>query len=49
LAYARWCASHGEVALEEAKVLAWLQAHGGTIHTGAPSQVTTVQGVRVVA
>jgi hypothetical protein len=48
LAYLRWCASHGELALEEAKVMAALQAHGARVHTGPLSQVTTVQGVRVM-
>jgi hypothetical protein len=48
LAYAHWCASHGEVALEEAKVLTALEAHGARVITGVYSQVRTVQGVRVM-
>ena len=39
----------GEPVLAEAQVLAWLTAHGATVHTGPLSQVTTVAGVRVVA
>jgi hypothetical protein len=49
ISYARWCASHGEVALAEAPVLAWLQNKGATVYTGPLSQVTTVLGVRVTA
>jgi hypothetical protein len=48
LAYACWCATRREPALVEDQVLAWLTAHGATVHTGALSQVTSVQGVRVV-
>jgi hypothetical protein len=46
--YAKWCAGHGEVALEEAQVVAALQAHGAIVHTGPLSQLTAVVGVRVV-
>jgi hypothetical protein len=48
LTYLRWCAGHGEVAWEEAPVLAALQARGATLHTGPLSQVRQVVGVRVV-
>jgi hypothetical protein len=48
LAYMRWSAACGEPVLAEAQVLAWLTAHGATVHTGPLSQVTTVAGVRVV-
>jgi hypothetical protein len=48
LAYTKWCASHGEVALEEAPVVAALQAHGASVRTGALSQTTLLVGVRVV-
>jgi hypothetical protein len=48
VAYARWCGAHGEPVLEEAKVLAALQAHGASLRTGAVSRLTTVVGVRVV-
>ena len=47
--YARWCASDGEPVLAEDKALAWLQAHGASLRTGALSQCTTVVGVRVMA
>jgi hypothetical protein len=49
LAYAKWCASHGEPVLEEAKVIAALQAHGATVRTAPLSQTTMVVGVRVTA
>jgi len=48
VAYAHWAAARGEPLLPEAQVLAWLTQHGATVHTGPLSQVTTVQGVRVV-
>ncbi len=48
MAYAHWAAARGEPLLPEAQVLAWLTQHGATVHTGPLSQVTTVQGVRVV-
>jgi len=44
----RWSAACGEPVLAEAQVLAWLTAHGATVHTGPLSQVTTIEGVRVV-
>jgi hypothetical protein len=47
LAYAKWCASHGEAVWAEEQALAWLQAHGATLHTGTLSQIRTVHGVRV--
>ena len=47
--YAKWCASHGEVALEEAQVVAALQARGASLCTGALSQCTTLVGVRITA
>jgi len=46
-AYARWCASYGAVVLEEAKVIAALQANGASLRTLPLTQCTTVQGVRV--
>jgi hypothetical protein len=49
LTYLRWCAGHGEVAWEEAQVLAALQARGATLHTGTLSQVRQVVGVRLTA
>jgi hypothetical protein len=49
LSYARWCASRGVPVLAETEVLAWLQAHGATLHTGTYSQTRTVVGVRVAA
>jgi hypothetical protein len=49
LAYAKWCAARGEVALEEAKVVAALQAHGVTVRTAPLTQTALVVGVRVVA
>jgi hypothetical protein len=49
MAYAKWCASRGELALEEAKVVAALQAHGASLRTGALTQTAMVQGVRVTA
>jgi hypothetical protein len=49
LAYARWSGAHGEPVLAEAPVLAWLTEKGATVCTGTYSQVTTVQGVRVLA
>ena len=48
IVYARWCAAHTAPLLAEAEVLAWLTARGATLHTGPLSQVTTVQGVRVM-
>jgi hypothetical protein len=48
LAYARWCASHGEPVLAEAQILAWLTAHGATVRTGSLSRIMAVEGVRVV-
>jgi hypothetical protein len=48
LAYARWCASHGEPVLAEDHVLAWLTQHGATVRTGSVSRITAVKGVRVV-
>jgi hypothetical protein len=48
LAYARWCASHGEPVLAEDRVLAWLTAHGATVRTGSVSRIMAVEGVRVV-
>jgi hypothetical protein len=48
LAYACRCAAYGEPVLPEDQVLAWLTAHGATVRTGALSQVTAVEGVRVV-
>jgi hypothetical protein len=48
LAYARWGAGHGEPLLEEAKMLAWLQAHGATLRPGTLTQTTLVVGVRMV-
>jgi hypothetical protein len=48
LAYARWCASHGEPVLAEEKALAWLTGHGATVRTGSLSRITAVAGVRVV-
>jgi len=48
LAYARWCAAHGEPVLAEANVLAELTAHGATGRTGPLSHVTDVLGVRVM-
>jgi hypothetical protein len=48
LRYARWCANHGEPVLAEEPVLAWLQAHGVTRHTGTLTQTTMLVGVRVV-
>jgi hypothetical protein len=47
--YLRWCAGHGEVPLEEAKVWAWLTQHGASRRTGPLSQCTMVVGVRVTA
>jgi hypothetical protein len=47
VSYARWAASRGEPVLAEDRVLAWLTARGATVRTGAYSQLTTVQGVRV--
>jgi hypothetical protein len=49
LAYARWCASHGELVLEEAQVLTWLEQHGATVRTAPLSQVSMLAGVRVTA
>jgi hypothetical protein len=49
VSYARWCASRGEPVLAEEQVLARLQAHGATVHTGALTQTTMLVGVRVVA
>jgi hypothetical protein len=49
LAYLRWCGAHGEPVLEEAKIMAALEAHGARVSTGAYSQVRTAQGVRVTA
>jgi hypothetical protein len=49
VAYARWCANHGEAVLAEEPMLAWLQARGATLHTGTLSQLRQVVGVRVVA
>jgi hypothetical protein len=49
LAYARWCAGHGEPVLAEDQVLAWLTAHGATLDTRPLTQVVMVVGVRVVA
>jgi hypothetical protein len=49
LSYATWCASHGEVPLAEAQVLAALQAKGASLRTLPLTQCTTVQGVRVTA
>jgi len=48
LTYAKWCASHGEVALEEAPVVAALQAHGANLRTGTLSPGRLIVGVRVV-
>jgi hypothetical protein len=48
LAYARWCAAHGEPVLAEANVLVWLTAHGATRRTGPLSHVTDALGVRVM-
>jgi hypothetical protein len=48
LAYARWCAVHGELVLAEAQVLAWLTAHGARITTAPLSRLMSVEGVRVV-
>jgi hypothetical protein len=48
LAYAKWCASHGELVLEEDKVLAALQANGASLRTGTHSGVRSVVGVRVM-
>jgi hypothetical protein len=47
LAYAKWCASHGEPVWVEEHTLAWLQAHGATLRTGALTQTTMLVGVRV--
>jgi hypothetical protein len=47
--YARWCASHGEPVLEEAKALAWLQENGATVRTAPLSHCTMIVGVRVTA
>jgi hypothetical protein len=47
LRYARWCANHGEPVLAEERALAWLQAHGATLRTGALTQTTMLVGVRV--
>jgi hypothetical protein len=49
LAYAKWCASHGEPVWGEDHIFAWLQAHGATLHTGTLSQIRQVVGVRVMA
>jgi hypothetical protein len=49
LSYARWCASHGELVLEEAQVLAWLTDHRAGVRTGTLSQTALVVGVRVTA
>jgi hypothetical protein len=46
--YARWATSHGEPVLAEDHVLAWVTAHGGVVRTAPLSQLTSVQGVRVV-
>jgi hypothetical protein len=48
LSYAKWYGSHGEPVLEEAKVMAALQANGARLRTGALSQCTMLVGVRVV-
>jgi hypothetical protein len=48
LAYARWCASHGEPVLAEDHVLAWLTVHGAMVRTGSLSGITAVERVRVV-
>jgi hypothetical protein len=49
LVYVRWAVNHGAPVLEQAKVVAALQANGATVRTGPLSQLTTVLGVRVVA
>jgi len=48
LAYTKWCASHGEVALEEAQVVAALQAHGATLRAGPVHHGPLLVGVRVM-
>jgi hypothetical protein len=48
MAYAHWAAARGEPLLPEAQVLAWLEQRGARVTTAPLSQVTTVQGVRVV-
>jgi hypothetical protein len=48
MTYFRWCPSHGELALAEARVLAALQAQGVEVRTGARSGAVTVVGVRLV-
>jgi|SRR5919109_3201449 hypothetical protein len=47
--YGRWCAGHGAVPVEEAKVWDWLTQHGASRRTGVLSQTVMVVGVRVVA
>jgi hypothetical protein len=48
LAYARWCTTRGEPVLPERDMLGWLQGKGARVNTGAFSQLTTVQGIRVL-
>jgi hypothetical protein len=48
LAYAHWCASHGEPPLEETKVVAALQDHGVTVRAGTLGHGALLVGVRVV-
>jgi hypothetical protein len=48
LAYARWCTTRGEPVLPERDMLGWLQDKGARVNTGAFSQLTTVQGIRVL-
>jgi hypothetical protein len=48
LAYAKWCAAHGEPVLAEHQVLAWLRDKGARVSTGTFSQLQTVAGVRLV-